>query len=52
MKNEQDNIIVNDEILRALDRGIDDMEAGNELPLDEAFARIEQLREERRRARA
>ncbi len=31
----------NDKLLRMLDRGIDDMESGRELPLDEAFERIE-----------
>lgn len=34
-----------------LDRGIDDMEAGRELPLEEAFQKISELRETRRRAR-
>jgi hypothetical protein len=39
-------------ILRLLDRGIDDMEANRELPLDEAFQKIKELRESRRSARA
>lgn len=34
-----------------LDKGIDAMEAGNELPLEEAFQKISELREHRRRAR-
>lgn len=34
-----------------LDRGIDDMEAGRELPLDRAFEKINELRKERRFAR-
>lgn len=34
-----------------LDRGIDDMEAGRELPLEEAFQKINELRDIRRRAR-
>ncbi len=39
-------------ILAKLDRGIDDMEAGKELPLNEAFQKIESLRNSRRNARA
>lgn len=38
-------------LLRMLDRGIDDMEAGRELPLDEAFEKITELRNMRRNAR-
>ena len=38
-------------ILRMLDRGIDDMEAGRELPLEEAFRKITELRDVRRNAR-
>lgn len=34
----------------ALDRGIDDMEAGKELPLDEAMKKITELRNVRRNA--
>ncbi len=41
-----------DELFRMLDRGIDDMEAGRELPLDEAFEMITKLREARRNERA
>lgn len=41
----------NEKLLRMLDRGIDDMESGRELPLDEAFERITQLRNMRRNAR-
>lgn len=37
--------------LRMLDRGIDDMEAGRELPLDDAFQKISELRTIRRNAR-
>lgn len=40
------------ELLHILDRGIDDMEAGRELPLEEAFQKINQLRTVRRNARA
>lgn len=39
-------------LYRTLDRGIDDMEAGRELPLDEAFDKITELRNVRRNARA
>ncbi len=41
-----------DDLLQILDRGIDDMEAGRELPLDEAFQKITDLRNIRRNARA
>ena len=39
-------------LTQILDRGIDDMEAGRELPLDEAFDLIAELVERRQRARA
>lgn len=39
-------------LTRMLDRGIDDMEAGKELPLDEAFQKIRELRDNRRSERA
>ena len=38
-------------LFEILDRGIDDMEAGREVPLEEAFQEIAQLREGRRVAR-
>ncbi|MCM1288038.1 MAG: hypothetical protein NC240_06970 [Clostridium sp.] len=41
-----------DDLLQMLDRGIDDMEAGRELPIDEAFQKITELRDIRRNARA
>ncbi len=41
-----------DDLLQILDRGIDDMEAGRKLPLDEAFQKITDLRNIRRNARA
>ena len=41
-----------DDLLQMLDRGIDDMEAGRELPLDEAFQKIAELRDRRRNAGA
>ena len=39
-------------LFRELDKGIDDMEAGRELPLEEAFHQINKLREQRRNAKA
>lgn len=41
----------NESLRSALDRGIDDMEAGRELPLDEAMKKITELRNIRRNAR-
>lgn len=41
----------NESFLRMLDRGIDDMEAGRELPLEDAFKKITELRAARRNAR-
>lgn len=40
-----------DHLLQMLDRGIDDMEAGRELPLDKAFQTITELRDKRRNAK-
>ena len=45
-------LLQEDDLLQMLDRGIDDMEAGRELPLDEAFQKITELRDIRRNARA
>lgn len=42
---------VEESFLRKLDRGIDDMEAGRELPLEDAFQKISELRMSRRNAR-
>ena len=39
------------QLLKMLDRGIDDMEAGHELPIEEAFQKISELRAIRRSAR-
>ena len=47
----EDNLKVN-EMTQILDRGIDDMEAGRELPLNDAFKIIAELVEKRKRARA
>ena len=33
-------LLQDDDLLQMLDRGIDDMEAGRELPLDEAFQKL------------
>lgn len=48
----KDTLQGNENLMRALDRGIDDMGAGRELPLDEAFHKIRELRDKRRNARA
>lgn len=47
-----DTIQDNEYLMRMLDRGIDEMEAGMELPLDEAFRQIRELRNQKRNARA
>lgn len=39
-------------LFNMLDRGIDDMESGRELPLKEALEKVSELRDIRRRARA
>lgn len=39
-------------LMRILEKGIDDMEAGRELPLDEAFQKIRELRNRKKSARA
>ena len=39
------------EFLHMLDRGIDDMESGRELSLEDAFCKITKLRTARRNAR-
>ena len=39
-------------LLRMLDRGIDDMEAGREMPIEEASEKITKLRNMRRNSRA
>ena len=44
LQNEKANETINyDKTLKMLDRGIDDMEAGRELPLTEAFVKITEL---------
>lgn len=39
----------NEELLRMLDRGIDDMETGREIPVEEDFEKITELRNMYRR---
>ena len=52
LKNREKNAIQsNDCLMRMLDRGIDEMEAGKEIPLDEAFQKIRELRNLKRNAR-
>ena len=41
----------NNHLLCMLDRGIDDMKAGRELPLEDDFCKITELRDARRNAR-
>lgn len=40
----------NDALLRMLDSGIDDMESGREMPLENAFEQVNKLRNNRRNA--
>ena len=40
----QDNSAKKQTLLRMLDKGIDDMEAGRELSLEDAFTKISELR--------
>ena len=47
----KDTLQGNEHLMRMLDRGIDDMEAGRELPLTEAFVKISELRNRRRNAK-
>lgn len=42
---------VDPNLLRMLDRGIEDIEAGRTLPHDEAMAEVKKIREARRAAR-
>ena len=46
-----DDIQASDDLLRELDKGIDDIEAGRFLPLDEAYNYVTRKRAERRNAR-
>ena len=51
LQDEKVNETINyEKMLKMLDRGIDDMEAGRELPLTEAFVKITELRNRRRNA--
>lgn len=44
------NTTNHERLLKMLDRGIDDMETGRELPLTDAFVKITELRYRRRNA--
>ena len=48
---QQENQYRQNDLLGMLDRGIDDMELKRELPIDEAFKKISELRDSRRNAR-
>lgn len=48
LKEDSNTKVNRDELFRMLDRGIDDMEAGRELPLNEAFEMITKLKTARR----
>ncbi len=51
LQDEKVNETINyEKMLKMLDQGIDDMEAGRELPLTEAFVKITELRNRRRNA--
>ena len=52
ISNDRNNTKEELNLFRELDKGIDDMEAGRELPLEEAFRKITELREQRRSAKA
>ena len=49
---EEDDVQVSEKLLKELDKGIDDMEAGRYLPFDEAMAKVEEIVAGRRMARA
>ena len=46
----KESIIAGEDLLQKLDKGIDDMEAGREMPLEEAFEKITELRNSGREA--
>lgn len=48
---QQDEQYNRNDVLGMLDRGIDDMEAKRELPIEDAFQKITELRDIRRNAR-
>ena len=48
---QQDEQHSRNDVLGMLDRGMDDMEAKRELPIEEAFQKITELRDARRNAR-
>lgn len=48
---QQDEQYSRNDVLGMLDRGIDDMEAKRELPIEDAFQKITELRDIRKNAR-
>ncbi len=50
-ENKKNEEIIDSSLMQLLDRGIDDMESGNELPLKEAMSRVDEIRNRRRTAR-
>ena len=48
---QQDEQYSRNDVLGMLDRGLDDMEAKRELPIEDAFQKITELRDIRRNAR-
>ena len=46
-----DNFAKKQTLLHLLDKGIDDMESGRELSLEDAFAKINELRDTRKNAK-
>ena len=52
VESEKENVQVSDKLLKELDKGIDDMEAGRYLPFEEAMAKVEEIVAGRRMARA
>lgn len=50
-KKQQDEQYGRNDVFGMLDRGIDDMESKRELPIEEAFQKITELRDIRRNAR-
>ncbi len=47
----QDSFTKSQTLLHMLDKGIDDMEAGRELSLEDAFTKINELRDARKNAK-
>lgn len=47
-----ENVNVDKALVRALERGVNDMETGRELPLKEAMKQVEAIRQGRKQIRA